>query len=304
MVPLSGCIERVEALARLLPWSSLRSGAPWLGMSARSSSSSPPSELIAPLGSPAPPPELAEPLDVPRAAPEDQAWRGGADVRFTLRLERAPQTAPPRAGTVSAEDRLQLDISAREAAHVYVAYCSAAGRLTWFPHDGSLVVAPGAPVVAPEPGAWLAFDDAVGWETLYAVVSRRPLATADPALVAAMERTRGSGHDVDCEAAIAPAAGAKGAGAPWSAVMGAGAGRRAQKRLQRPPPPAAISENLHAATLPPITHVRGAVITREPLVRESTPVEMTMDADGIAVDRKSTRLNSSHNPASRMPSSA
>jgi phosphoglycerate kinase len=45
-------------------------------------------------------------------------------------------------------------------------------------------------------------------------------------------------------------------------------------------------------------------ITEDTRVRASVPaIRMALEA-GAAVDRKSTRLNSSHNPASRMPSSA
>jgi hypothetical protein len=40
-------------------------------------------------------------------------------------------------------------------------------------------------------------------------------------------------------------------------------------------------------------------------VFEAIPVQVAiLDAAGNILDRKSTRLNSSHNPASRMPSSA
>ena len=86
--------------------------------------------------------------------------------------------------------------------------------------------------------------------------------------------------------------------------------------------------NLHKDTVPPVTMIPLVIVayttlSRQTIERSTTPMLNTALAalrnayakatenkvrsflyDTIAADRKSTRLNSSHNVASRMPSSA
>jgi diadenosine tetraphosphate (Ap4A) HIT family hydrolase len=99
--------------------------------------------------------------------------------------------------------------------------------------------------------------------------------------------------------------------AAWSLVF-ADARLRVVRVLDAPEFPAfyRVIWNSHVAELSDLAvadraHLMNAVVAVERVLREALqPTKINLAALGNLVDRKSTRLNSSHNSESRMPSSA
>jgi hypothetical protein len=128
--------------------------------------------------------------EAPWTAADGTRMRGGADVWFSLRLLGWRSVGLRDGDVVQRGDRLQALVTTRHDGHLYLAYCNAARELSWFPERASIAVSTGDLAVAPSADSWIAFDDRTGSESLYVVFSRRELAAADPALAAAVARSR------------------------------------------------------------------------------------------------------------------
>lgn len=148
-----------------------------------------------------PPPSLslaASPAAGAAAERAPVARYGASGVWVELHINGAPAGLRGNGGVLRSGDRLQLHVQTRAVSHVYLAYCSHERKLTWFPQHGSLAVATGVVMIAPDPDAAIVLDDNLGAEVLYAVVSRQAVSIADPELGRAIERARAGAPTSDC----------------------------------------------------------------------------------------------------------
>jgi hypothetical protein len=152
-----------------------------------------------------------EPAPSPTLEAERDAERPVApmELKVALRINGAPRSARRDGDLVRSGDAIQLSIQTREAGHVLLAFCSSDRQLAWFPPRGSLRTSPEEVLIAPAPNASIIFDDNLGREALYVIVSRSELALADPALSQAIARSRGGEPAADCghmlgQARVAP----------------------------------------------------------------------------------------------------
>ncbi len=93
--------------------------------------------------------------------------------------------------TLKSGDEVVLSVRATRDAFVSVAYCDGRGGLSMFPERGALQARASSDVRIPTGSAAFTLDDTVGSESIYVIVSTRPLDSADPALAAALGRAAG-----------------------------------------------------------------------------------------------------------------
>jgi hypothetical protein len=106
--------------------------------------------------------------------------------------------------TVIDGDRLQVSIRTSQDAYLYLAFCSQHAKdprysgLKVFPEDGALRVRAYEPTIAPDKAAEIVLDDKPGQESLYLILSRGELSSADSELTQVIASARQGIQSADC----------------------------------------------------------------------------------------------------------
>jgi hypothetical protein len=119
--------------------------------------------------------------------------------------------------TVIDGDRLQVSIRTSQDAYLYLAFCSQHAKkdprysgLKVFPDDGALHVRAYEPTIAPDKAAEIVLDDKPGQESLYLILSRGELSSADSELTQVLASARQGIQGADCGSPLrATAAGSR-----------------------------------------------------------------------------------------------
>ena len=180
--------------------------------------------------------------------------------------------------TVLDGDQLQILVQTSRDAHLYLAFCSPRGTdrrypgLAIFPDSGSIRIAAGTTVVAPDPNASIVLDAQPGRETLYLVFSLEEISSTDTGLASAIATARRGREHADCSSIQ---------GALRQPSKGASSIRAEKPRLGP----------TGAARKPVVEIERGADI----VWNDGASVGIAADSDGVAV----LRYELQHIPAPR-----
>lgn len=166
----------------------------------------------------------------------------GFVLESTLRARRIRNGRPTmfldlsNGATVIDGDRLQVSIRTSQDVYLYLAFCSQNAKdprysgLKVFPEQGAIRATAYETTIVPDRAAEIVLDNKPGQETLYLILSRLELSSADSGLAQVLAAARQGNQSADCGTPFrAAVAGLRKEGKPnavWSGKLRAREGRR------------------------------------------------------------------------------